>query len=163
MDAIAAPWRMGYIAGEKPSGCVLCITDCDRQFVLKEGPHALIMLNLYPYTAGHIMVVPRRHVSLLEQLTAEEKRDIFDYCILSVQVLKKVVKPQGFNIGMNLGAAAGAGVEDHLHVHIVPRWLGDTNFMTVLGEVRVIPEDVAVTWQKLKPHFDAPISPEEGT
>lgn len=155
MDAISAPWRMGYITGEKPQSCVLCDADCKEQFILKRGPHALIMLNLYPYTAGHIMVVPVRHIALMEDLTPDERRDIFDYCILSVQALKRAMAPQGFNIGMNLGLAAGAGVDDHLHVHIVPRWVGDTNFMTVVGEVRVIPEDIAETWKKLLPYFQA--------
>jgi len=112
------------------------------------------MLNLYPYTAGHIMVVPLRHVALLEELNADERRELFDFCVLAVKVLKKALNPHGFNIGMNLGEAAGAGVEDHLHLHIVPRWRGDTNFMTVVGEVRVIPEDIEETWKKLLPFFE---------
>ncbi|MCX7982407.1 MAG: HIT domain-containing protein [Syntrophales bacterium] len=153
MDAISAPWRMAYIKGEKPKTCVLCDKDCNEGFVLLRGEHALIMLNLYPYTAGHVMVVPARHVAGLEDLNADERRELFDFCILSVQALKKALNPHGFNIGMNLGEAAGAGVEDHLHIHIVPRWRGDTNFMTVVGEVRVIPEDIKATWEKLLPFF----------
>jgi len=99
------------------------------------------------------MVMPIRHVGLMEDLQPEEKAEIFDFVVLCVKVLKQAMKPEGFNIGMNLGPAAGAGVEDHLHVHIVPRWNGDTNFMSAVGEVRVISEDIAKTWETLKMHF----------
>ncbi len=154
MKAISAPWRMDYIKGEKPDGCVLCVEEnSSEDFVLKRGAHAFVMMNLYPYTSGHLMVIPVRHVAHMEDLRPEEKLEIFDFMVLSVKILKKIMTPDGFNIGMNLGLAAGAGVEDHLHVHIVPRWNGDTNFVSVVGEVRVIPEDVAKTWQKLMSYF----------
>jgi ATP adenylyltransferase len=154
MKAISAPWRMQYVKGEKPNHCVLCVEEhADKAFILKKGNHAFIMMNLYPYTPGHLMVAPRRHVALMENLTAEEKLEIFDFVVLSVSLLKKAMAPEGFNIGMNLGKAAGAGVEDHLHVHIVPRWSGDTNFVNVVGEIRVIPEDIAKTWEKLMSHM----------
>jgi ATP adenylyltransferase len=145
---------MAYITGEKTEGCVLCDREnACREFILREKKHAYVMMNLYPYTTGHIMVSPIRHVGRLEDLSPEEKRDIFDLVVSSVAALKAAIKPDGLNVGMNLGHAAGAGVEDHLHVHIVPRWNGDTNFMSVVGEVRVIPEDVSRTWEKLKPYF----------
>lgn len=154
MNAISAPWRMDYIKSEKSGGCVLCVDDSScKDFVLKRGAHAFAMMNLYPYTTGHIMVIPIRHVGLMEALRPEEKAEIFDLVVLCIKVLKQTMKPDGFNIGMNLGLAGGAGVEDHLHVHIVPRWNGDTNFMSTVGEVRVIPEDVAETWETLKSHF----------
>jgi ATP adenylyltransferase len=121
--------------------------------MLFEGKTAFIMMNRYPYTCGHLMIIPSRHVSLLEDLTAEESSEIFRLTGVSVGILKEVMHPDGFNVGMNLGKAAGAGVDDHIHVHIVPRWSGDTNFISVVGEIRVIPEDVNQTWQRLVPHF----------
>jgi len=146
---------MAYIQGEKPQGCVLCVPAeaSAKAFVLHRGARAFVMMNLYPYTSGHLMVVPDRHVALLEELTPEERLEIFDLTTASVEVLKKAFHPEGINIGINLGPAAGAGVEDHVHVHIVPRWCGDTNFMSVIGDVRVIPEDIARTWGKLLPYF----------
>ena len=154
MNAISAPWRMTYITGDKPAGCVLCDQENScREFMLQGKKYAYVMMNLYPYSTGHLMVVPVRHVGRLEDLSPEEKLEIFDLVVSSVAALKEAMKPDGLNIGMNLGRAAGAGVEDHLHVHIVPRWNGDTNFMSVVGEVRVIPEDVGQTWEKLKPYF----------
>jgi len=146
---------MAYIQGEKPQGCVLCVPtgSSAKAFVLHRSARAFVMMNLYPYTSGHLMVVPNRHVALLEDLTPEERLEIFDLTTASVEVLKKAFHPEGINIGINLGPAAGAGVEDHVHVHIVPRWCGDTNFMSVVGDVRVIPEDIARTWEKLLPYF----------
>jgi len=155
MQSISAPWRMEYIRSEKPESCVLCVNDdACKAMVLKRGQHAFVMMNRYPYSSGHLMVVPIRHIGSMEGLTAEEKLEIFEYVALSVKVLKEAMSPEGFNIGMNLGQAAGAGVDDHLHVHIVPRWNGDTNFMSVVGDVRVIPEDVEKTWEKLLTHFN---------
>ena len=156
MKAIGAPWRMTYIRGEKVKECVFCVdgaTCPGGDLRLLEGKRAFVMMNRYPYTSGHLMVIPRRHVSSLEELTAEERAEIFDLVTLSVQALKESVRPDGFNIGMNLGKAAGAGIEDHLHVHVVPRWNGDTNFVSVVGDVRVIPEDVIRTWEHLRPYF----------
>lgn len=155
MEVISAPWRMAYVKSMKPQGCVLCLNDPScKSFVLKQGVYAFAMMNLYPYAVGHIMVMPIRHVGPLEDLTPEESAEISNLVVLCVKVLKKVIKPEGFNIGLNLGAAAGAGLEEHLHVHIVPRWNGDTNFMSTVGEVRVISEEVAKTWEKLRPHFN---------
>jgi ATP adenylyltransferase len=154
MEAIMAPWRMSFITGEKPVGCIFCKDSIrSEELMLFEGKTAFIMMNRYPYTCGHLMIIPSRHVSLLEDLTAEESSEIFRLTGVSVGILKEVMHPDGFNVGMNLGKAAGAGVDDHIHVHIVPRWSGDTNFISVVGEIRVIPEDVNQTWQRLVPHF----------
>lgn len=156
MKAIGAPWRMTYIRGEKVENCIFC-SDSENcacaDLMLLEGEKSFIMMNRYPYTTGHLMIIPYRHCSSLEDLGAEEKIEIFDYVALSVKFLKESIHPDGFNIGMNLGKAAGAGIEDHLHFHVVPRWNGDTNFMSVVGDVRVIPEDVVKTWEQLLPYF----------
>ncbi|MFA4915631.1 MAG: HIT domain-containing protein [Syntrophales bacterium] len=155
MEPIFAPWRIEYIRSKKPDGCIFC-EDSIRmeEFVLLEGETSYVMMNLYPYTSGHLMIIPFRHVSNVEELSSAEQQEMFDFVNISVKVLKEALKPEGFNIGMNLGTAAGAGVEDHLHAHVVPRWCGDNNFMSVLGEVRVIPEDISGTWEILKPYFD---------
>ena len=156
MKAIGAPWRMEYIRSEKVAGCVFC-TDPESctaaELLLLGGERSFITMNRYPYTTGHLMIIPYRHCSRIEDLAPEEKVEIFDYVTLSVKVLKEIIHPDGFNIGMNLGKAAGAGIDDHIHVHVVPRWNGDTNFVSVVGDVRVIPEDVVKTREQLLPYF----------
>lgn len=155
MKSLFAPWRMEYLKGEKQNGCVFCKSSVrDDDLVLYEREYSFVIMNRYPYTAGHLLIVPVTHVSDLERLTPNEKREIFDMLSISVRILKEAMNPEGFNIGANLGKAAGAGVDDHFHVHVVPRWSGDTNFMTVLGETRVIPEDVIKTRDVLKPFFE---------
>jgi len=114
----------------------------------------MVMMNKYPYTNGHMLVAPKRHVASLEDLSFEEMGDLLRMVRDSVGILKKMMKPDGFNVGLNLGAVAGAGVEEHLHLHIVPRWRGDTNAMTVLADVRVISEHLEVTYRNLRPHFE---------
>ena len=121
--------------------------------VLWEGRHAFVMLNRYPYTGGHMMIIPMRHVQSVALLTRRERSAMFDLLDISLRVLKEAMNPDGFNIGMNLGKAAGAGVDDHIHIHIVPRWNGDTNFMAVLGEVRIINEDLGKVRKRLRPLF----------
>jgi ATP adenylyltransferase len=121
---------------------------------LFEGKNCFIILNRYPYVNGHLMIIPQRHLGGLEELTAEERTEIFDLLDVSVKVLKEAMKPDGFNVGMNLGKAAGAGIAEHVHMHVIPRWQGDTNFMTVVGNVRVVPEDLAVTAARLIPLFE---------
>jgi ATP adenylyltransferase len=154
MEKIYAPWRMAYIRSEKPDGCIFCKSSMrSEDLVLYEGKAAFVMMNRYPYTNGHLMIIPFRHISQMEDLLPEEKREIFDLQTVCVRVLKEAVKPDGFNIGMNLGKAAGAGVDDHIHVHIVPRWSGDTNFMSVVADIRVIPEDIKKTYELLQPYF----------
>lgn len=155
MDVRFAPWRMAYIKGEKRTGCVFCKDEArEDDLLLWEGPSCLVMLNRYPYNNGHLMVMPSRHVANLEDLTGEERKELFDLLDRSVRILREALRPEGFNIGINLGRAAGAGVEGHLHVHVVPRWSGDTNSMTVIGEIRVIPDSLYGTRDELKPLFD---------
>ncbi len=154
MDSIMAPGRMEYIKGRKPDGCIFCEGSArEEDLVLYEGKSCYIMMNKYPYTSGHLLVIPFRHICNIEDTSAEEKMEMMELTAMCVRGLKKALAPEGFNIGMNLGKAAGAGVDDHLHIHIVPRWLGDTNFATVLGEVRVIPEDIAKTRNILLSYF----------
>jgi ATP adenylyltransferase len=155
METMFAPWRMEYLVCEKQEGCVFCkcSTRCD-DYVLFEGKNCFIILNRYPYVNGHLMIIPQRHLGGLEELTAEERTEIFDLLDVSVKVLKEAMKPDGFNVGMNLGKAAGAGIAEHVHMHVIPRWQGDTNFMTVVGNVRVVPEDLAVTAARLIPLFE---------
>jgi ATP adenylyltransferase len=154
MQSIYAPWRMTYIKSDKPGGCVFC-RDSIREddFVLYEGKTAFVMMNLYPYISGHLMIIPYRHLCDIEDLQRDEKIEIFDLMDLSVRSLKEAMQPHGFNIGMNLGKAAGAGIDDHLHAHVIPRWGGDTNFMSTVGKIRVIPEDLCTTRDHLLPCF----------
>jgi len=149
-----APWRRSYLEKKAEKGCVFCKKEAlAEDLVVFEGRLAFVVMNLYPYTSGHLLVVPCRHVSQWEELSAEEKLDILKLLDLSVNVLKEYLKPEGFNIGMNIGAAAGAGIASHLHLHIVPRWFGDTNFMTTLGKIRVIPLDIKIACAEMRGIF----------
>jgi len=142
---------------EKPEGCILCEKpeqDNDAEnYILYRGDRNFVILNTYPYNPGHLMVAPYRHVASLEELTNEERHEHFDIVSRSIKVLRQELIPEGFNLGINIGRAAGAGIVDHVHTHIVPRWQGDTNFMTVISDVRVVPEALAKTYQKLKGKF----------
>jgi len=157
MKHIWAPWRVAYIQGKKPEGCILCdkpVQSADEaNYILYRGEKNFIMLNGYPYSPGHLMIAPYSHVRTLAALTDEERSEHFDIVSRSVEVLREVFKPDGFNLGINLGKVAGAGIEDHIHTHIVPRWLGDTNFMTVVADIRVLPEALADSYHKLKGKF----------
>jgi ATP adenylyltransferase len=150
---------MDYILGEdKPQGCIFCPWDeedlADR-LVLFSGRLSRVMMNKYPYINGHLLISPLRHVPDLEDLTKEELLDLQVKLRSSIDVLREVMNPDGFNVGLNLGLVAGAGVESHLHYHLVPRWNGDTNYIPVFAEVRVIPEHFRQTYQRLAPHFQA--------
>lgn len=146
---------MAYIKGKKVEGCVFCKESVrDDQYVLLEGKTAFVMINAYPYTNGHLMIIPYRHLGSLEFLLPEERLEMFDLVDISVRVLKEAMCPDGFNIGINLGRAAGAGIEDHIHIHVVPRWNGDTNFMSVVGGIRVIPDDILKCCEQIKCLFD---------
>lgn len=153
MDRLWAPWRMEYILSDKSEECIFCIPEdvtVDRsRLILFANRHAIIMLNRYPYSNGHLMVAPRLHTNRLDALTAECQQGMLQALVDCQLALEKVMHPQGFNVGINLGKAAGAGVDDHLHIHIVPRWEGDTNFMSVIPDVRVMPEYLLVTYDKL--------------
>jgi ATP adenylyltransferase len=155
MKTMWAPWRMEYILGEKDEGCVFCRALSDQDsLTLYKGEVTMVVMNKYPYINGHLLVAPTRHLSLLEQLHKNEMADLLETVEKSVGILKKVMNPDGFNVGLNLGKVAGAGVEEHLHFHIVPRWFGDTNALTVFADVRVIPEHLQATFRNLKPYFD---------
>ncbi|MFQ5480873.1 MAG: HIT domain-containing protein [Thermodesulfobacteriota bacterium] len=155
MQKIWAPWRSDYIGSEKSGACPFCNAGEDSaSHLLYSGSLSSVILNKYPYTGGHILISPLRHIALLEDLDPEESIDIFRLMRASVASLKKAFSPDGFNIGMNLGHAAGAGIKDHLHLHVVPRWEGDTNFMPVLGDTKVISAHLDETCAILKPIFN---------
>ena len=154
MESIIAHGRMDFIRSKKPDGCVFCKSSIrDSSLILFEEGGVFVIMNKYPYNTGHLLIIPERHISRLEDLTQDERVSMFDQLDLSVRILQEVMNPQGFNIGMNLGEAGGAGIADHIHLHVVPRWAGDTNFMTCVANTRVTPEDVQVTCEKLKTHF----------
>lgn len=141
---------------EEPPGCVFCVARTigeGQQLIVHEGQLAFVILNKFPYNGGHLMVVPHRHVAQLALLERDELHEMAGLTQLSEQVLNEAYSPQGINVGMNLGRPAGAGIVDHLHIHLVPRWNGDTNFMTVVGEVRVLPEELLQTAERLRPLF----------
>jgi len=148
---------MAYVAGPKEPGCLFCnvpkAADAREVLLLATTPDALVMLNRFPYANGHLMIAPLSHTADLDQLSAAQYRGVMEALRQSVRILREVFQPQGMNIGMNLGAAGGAGVADHLHWHAVPRWIGDTNFMPLIGEVRVIPEHLLATYDRLQPHI----------
>ena len=149
---------MQYILGPKcHDGCVLCApenpAEDEERLIVYRGRHVFVMLNRYPYASGHLMVIPYRHVSDITELSAEESADLMAVTQLACRVLRKVSRPQGLNVGLNLGEAAGAGIGMHMHLHVVPRWSGDSNFMAVLDDVRVIPEALAETCRRLAPVF----------
>jgi len=159
MQVIWAPWRMDYIlSDDKKGGCIFCPVDerekDQARLILYVGSMTTVLMNRFPYINGHLLVAPIRHIPELEGLSNEESMDLLLMVKKSVDILKKVMVPEGFNIGLNLGRVAGAGVEEHMHFHIVPRWNGDTNYMTVLGDVRVIPEHIDETYRKLRPYFE---------
>jgi len=159
MERIWSPWRMEYIraARDEPEGCIFCdlpnLGDDAAARILARRPLAFAMLNTYPYNPGHLMVAPFRHTGELEGLSDDELLDVDRLLQASVRALREEMGPQGFNVGMNLGRAAGAGIPDHLHWHVVPRWGGDTNFMPVVGETRVLPELLEETYARLAPRF----------
>lgn len=157
VDNLWAPWRLEYVRGDKPEGCVLCAKqDADDRaaHVLARGEHAFVVLNLYPYNNGHLMVVPNRHVADLEQLTPAESAETQRMLTRGIRAARAALGPGGFNVGLNLGEAAGAGIAAHLHWHLVPRWQGDTNFMPVLADVRVMPQHLDTTWKLLRDAWD---------
>jgi ATP adenylyltransferase len=162
MEQLWAPWRMEYILQDKPDGCFLCDIPADvadrETLLLKRGHHGAIVMNRYPYNNGHLMVFPFRHVSTLGDLSPDERLEIMDLLDQAVAALTQVAAPQGFNVGINLGKVAGAGLEEHLHVHVVPRWEGDTNFMPVTTDVRVIPQALTDLWDQLYPVLNPPVA-----
>lgn len=157
MKQLWAPWRMEYIEGKKEKGCIFCTypkkQDQKKVLILSQTLHSFVILNKYPYNNGHLMVVPKRHLSNFEELNPEEGLDLFLVQQKCIEILKKTFKPQGLNIGMNIGKAAGAGLDQHLHFHIVPRWYGDSNFMPIIAHSKVLSESLSKTYQRLSPYF----------
>jgi ATP adenylyltransferase len=158
VERLWSPWRLAYVSGSGESkGCVFCQAQEAEEaapLVLFRGASCFVILNLYPYNNGHLMVVPNRHVATLADSSPSELAELMLLTRRAEIALTEAYRPQGLNVGMNLGRPAGAGVVDHLHVHLVPRWTGDTNFMSVVGEVRVLPEDLEQTAARLRPIFE---------
>lgn len=155
MDHIFSPWRMSYIQGHKhDQNCVFCqaleITDGVGNLIIARFEYSFVILNRFPYTSGHLLIIPYAHQPSLESLDRETRGEIMELTVMSMQVLRKEYSPQGFNIGINIGEVAGAGIVDHVHLHVVPRWGGDTNFMSALSQTRVLPEALEETYQRLK-------------
>ncbi len=160
-----APWRIEFIRSEKPKGCIFCDfpaapeADDRKNLVVHRTPRAFTCLNRYPYISGHVMVIPRLHVSDLAALPRDAFHELEDELRLAVAVLQATYRPDGLNIGMNLGRPAGAGIEEHLHWHVVPRWSGDNNFMPVIADQRVLVEALDATWERLRAGFEAARAP----
>ena len=160
MEFLWSPWRYVYIAsaGTPTSDCVFCIgedqTKDSERLVLYRGLYNFVILNMFPYTSGHLMIAPYAHIASIEEASADQTTEMMELAKRAITALKNEYRPEGFNVGMNLGLVAGAGVRDHYHLHIVPRWAGDANFMTVVGETRVLPEALHTTYERLKKAFE---------
>jgi ATP adenylyltransferase len=157
VDRLWRPWRINYVTdieSIREEGCIFCtkpeLGDDRESLILYRGKKSFIIMNLYPYNTGHIMISPFRHVAGLEDLEEYELKEIMELAILSVKAIDREMQPQGFNLGINLGKVAGAGFDEHIHFHVVPRWQGDTNFMPVVAEVKVMPESIKGTFEKLR-------------
>ncbi len=154
MKHLWSPWRMRYINEFKKDGCVFCAAlqqeDGSENLIVARGERAFVIMNAYPYTSGHLMVLPYQHAPDLSDLDSETRAEMFELVTKASQVLREIYSPEGFNIGINMGEAAGAGIEEHIHIHVVPRWMGDTNFMTAVGQTRVLPEALEETFRRVK-------------
>ena len=160
-EQLWAPWRLQYIEStDKPEGCIFCLFPAEgaeadrRNLILHRGLHAYIILNAFPYSSGHLMVIPYRHTANMDDFIEEDLLDVMRLTRLGINALNRAFKPEGFNLGVNMGRVAGAGIAEHLHWHIVPRWNGDTNFMPVFADARVIPESLERTYDRLKDNFE---------
>ena len=156
-EKLWAPWRAGFILSKKEKGCIFCRRlkekDSVKNLIVYRGKKALVILNKFPYNAGHTMIVPIRHVGQIEKLKADEGEEFFELLKKTVAIIKKVLKPTSMNLGMNLGKTSGAGVPGHLHMHIVPRWTGDTNFMPIIGKTKVVSLPLEPIYKKLRKEF----------
>jgi ATP adenylyltransferase len=154
MDYLWTPWRYAYITGaDKPKGCIFCELpkqDDATARIVHRGQHCFVVLNTYPYTPGHVMIVPFAHLDELQKLPPSTAYEMMDLSQKMENVLRTLYKPDGINLGMNIGAAAGAGVAGHIHMHVLPRWVADANFVSVIGETRVLPETLETTWQRMR-------------
>ena len=168
MKSLYAPWRSNYTESVEEAhnkeahtdSCVFCThiqhtNDDAKNFILKRGTYSCIMFNRYPYNAGHLLIVPNEHIGHLEHLAVPARAELMEFANASTLILKKVAHAQGFNIGLNIGTVAGGSIPTHLHMHVLPRWIGDTNFLPTLGETKVISFDLVKMYEDLKPHFDA--------
>ena len=158
LERLWTPWRLAYVSGgEKSEACVFCAaldSEDAAPLVVFRGTACFVILNLFPYNNAHLMVVPNRHVASLAETTPDERRELVDLAAVAETAILEAYAPQGMNMGINLGKPAGAGIPGHLHLHVVPRWSGDTNFMTVIGQTRVLPEELPQTADKLRPIFE---------
>lgn len=154
---IWAPWRANFVLGKKEKGCVFCrrfkMKDSLKNLVLYRGEKCFVILNKYPYNSGHTLIVPNRHIGQIENLTKKESQEFFELTQNTVKLIKKCLKPNSLNLGMNLGKSSGAGIPGHLHIHVVPRWIGDTNFMPVIGKTNVISIPLEPIYKSLKKEF----------
>ncbi len=154
MDYLWTPWRYAYVSGgAKSTGCIFCDApkESDEQArIVYRGTHCYIILNTYPYTSGHVMIVPYLHLDELQKLPSDAAFEMLSLTQRMESVLRPLYHPDGINLGMNIGKAAGAGVAGHIHMHILPRWVADANFVSVIGETRILPEDLSVTWQRIR-------------
>jgi len=157
MKKIWAPWRMEYITKDKSDECIFCSIpqskDDKKIFILFRGKYCFVIMNIFPYNASHLMVSPYRHLACITKLDSEESMEMSELTKNCIEILRDVNSPDGFNVGFNIGKSAGAGYDEHIHNHIVPRWIGDTNFMATLAETRVISEHLEKTYEKLAPSF----------
>jgi len=165
MDYLWTPWRYAYITGTTNSqGCVFCHNrdsqDDHKAWVVYRGSHCYICLNAFPYTSGHVMIIPYEHLDELQKLSRDAAHEMMDLCRRTETVLRTLYRPDGINLGINIGAAAGAGVAGHIHMHVLPRWIADANFMTVIGETRVLPESLDVTWERIRNEFAGSVKSE---
>ena len=160
MDYLWTPWRFAFITAEKTSGCIFCdlpkLGDDEKARIVYRGQYCYIILNTYPYTSGHVMVVPFAHLDELQKLPPAAAHEMIELCQRMEHVLRQVYRPEGINLGMNIGRAAGAGVAGHVHMHVLPRWTADANFISVVGETRILPETLDQTYAKLKAALASP-------
>jgi ATP adenylyltransferase len=159
MDYLWTPWRYAYVSGtEKPVGCVFCEAarekNDEKARIVHRGAHNFVILNTYPYTPGHVMIVPYTHLDELQKLPVDAANEMIALSQRMESVLREVYRPDGINLGMNIGKAAGAGIAGHIHLHVLPRWVADANFVSVIGETRVLPETLETTWKKLSSAID---------
>ena len=158
MQQLWAPWRINYIREQKENGCVFCLkqksTDDKHSLILSRGDHSFVLMNLYPYNNSHLLISPYKHVATTDQLNIETLNEIIWFANESMIIIKENFNADGYNFGANIGSAGGAGIADHIHFHVVPRWNGDTNFMPVIGETKVQVQDLQQTYDELIIHFD---------
>ncbi len=159
MQHLWAPWRMAYVGVEQPQGWIFCVKPAEdrdaENYLVHRGKHAFVMLNAFPYSSGHLLIAPYRHTADFTGLSEEELLELMQLAQQGITVLQRVYRPEGCNLGMNLGRVAGAGIAEHLHLHVVPRWGGDTNFMTVVADTRVLPEALADSYRRLREGWEA--------